>query len=195
MADPTKFSEITKAMIKAYFGVASTDTSKDARIDAMLPIAKARIIAHCRQDFEVKTVTNYQPKIMEWADTFFVHERPLTEITNVKEDGVTLVEGTDYVCHKDEGRFVRCRELSDNFVRPYGGVWPHKLGRVTVSYKGGETLPMDVVQVFYETVGIFTGLRTRPYINNAGVEAVATLSQLPKDFLDILDYHVRARTL
>ena len=195
MAIPTKFSEITKEMIKAYFGIEASDTSKDARIDLMLPIATGWITRYCRHEFEPVPIVSEKVKILPYSDTFFVAKRPVTVITSVIENEITLVEDTDYVCYKDEGRFVKLREINDVFVKPYGGVWSTQLGDVLVSYTGGEPLPMDVVQVFYEYVGIFTGCRTRSYITNAGIENVVSLNSVPAEFMQILDRYKKARTL
>lgn len=192
----TKFGDIVKADVKAYFGVATSDTSKDAQIDLLLPIVTARIREYCRHDFEVVTVTNEEPKVMENADTFFVTKRPVVTLTSITENGIALVEGTDFVLYKDEGRFVRCSSYMNNiFSRPYGGVWDSTQGAVIVSYTGGEALTFDVVQVFYEMVGIYCGLRTRAYITNAGIENVVQLNDVPKEFYAILELHKKARTL
>lgn len=193
MSLPINFEAITKADVKAYFGY--TETGKDGQIDIMLPIAASRIREYCRNDFNQVQRTDELPKVMPNSDTFFVDFRPITTLDYVKEDGVALVEGTDFVCYKDEGRFVKCQEISENFTRPYGGTWLSQLGKIKVKYTGGDLLTWDVVQVFYETVGIFTGIRTRAYINNAGVENVVSLNNLPPEFLAILDLHKKARKL
>lgn len=188
------FADITVANVKAYFGVETDDTSKDARITLMIPMAIQRVKTYCRNEFTVNTVTDEIIKVIPNSDSIFVKHRPITSVTSVVEDGVTLVAGEDYGVFKQEGRIIRYS--SENMLlRPYEGIWLSTPEAVKVSYVGGLALPDDVVQVIYEIIGIFSGLRTRAYITNAGIENVVSLNSVPKEFMDILDQYVNAREL
>lgn len=178
------FEDITVAQVKAYFGIDVTDTSKDARITAMFPIASSRIREYCRNDFRVNTIIDECPIVKGDKSMAFVEHRPVTVITSVRQNGILLVENTDFICFKKEGRFVSL--LSDFESDP---------DKLLISYSGGEELTQDVIQVYYEIVGIYSTIRTRSYITNAGIENTVSLNSIPEEFTLILDLHRKARTL
>ena len=195
MPVPTSLEAVTKDDVKKYFGIATTDTKKDTQMDSVMPLMIERITRYCDNPFKVQNISNELPKVMEFADTFFVEKRPVVSITSVIENGVTLIEGTDYVCYKDEGRFKRVKNWDVFMQRPSFGYWESTLGKVVVTYSGGMELPASILQVFYEYVGIFCGMRTRSYVTNAGIEAVVSMNDVPAEFKAVLGMYSNARTL
>lgn len=188
MSLPTKFSDITIDMVKAYFG--ETDNSKDARLTVLLPIVKDRIISYCNNPFEILDIPAEKILIENCKNIFFSKERPIIQINSLTINDVVQVENVDYIVEKSTGKFKFLGHLGNYFLN---NLWGNFNENIVLNYRAGEELTMDVVQVFYEYVGIFTGLRTRSYITNTGIEAVVSLNDVPAEFKAVLDLHTRMR--
>ncbi|MEO0206589.1 MAG: hypothetical protein ABIL22_07950 [candidate division WOR-3 bacterium] len=188
MADQT-FDTITKDQVKAYFGYTQTD--KDSRITVIMPMAAAFIKEYCRHDFESKLRENEYPEIDPCSEYFFLKYRPVSTIVSLTENGIALTENTDFYVRKGSGRVERIGGLHS--TTGHDCLWDSSPNAICVNYIGGEVLTQDVIQVFFEIVGIFSGLRTRGYVTNEGVEAVINMSSVPPDLLSILDLHKHVR--
>lgn len=185
-----KLSNITANEVKAYHGISASDTSKDARIAVMLPLAVEWITNYCRQDFESKSRVEY-PYIENRMNCFYTDYRPVASVTSVIENSITLTENTDFYVHKSTGKIERVINSSGVILddRSYFGFWSTTPRSVVITYTGGEALPKDVVMVFYELVGVWAQLKTKTYVTGDGVEAVVTLTSLPDNLMQVLDRH------
>ena len=189
----TKLGDITKADIKAYFGIATADTAKDAKIDLVLPMVVANIIDFCRHDFESKARTGESPVIEDNTMFIFTKNRPVASVQSVIEDGITLTENSDYYVVKDTGRIEKIRDNSSVFSGGYFGYWNSGPGKIVLNYTGGEALTQDVLLVAYEWVGIWAQLKTTAYVNDQGVEAALQINELPDSLKQILLNHKHTR--
>lgn len=175
----------TLAKIKTYHGVSGTDS--DTLITQIIELAGDRIIRYCNRDFESKARTNETPLIEGRTDRFHIEENPVASITSVVEDGITLIENTDYFVEKETGAIIKINELGTSFGRHNRIFWNNIPNKVKASYTGGLALPDGVVWVYLELAGIMARIKEKGFLTNEGVEGVTTVNSLPKDLLAVLN--------
>lgn len=173
----------TLAKIKDYHSVSNTDS--DTVINLSIELAGDRIIQYCNRDFESKARTE-KPLIEGRTDRFFIEENPVASITSIIENGITLIEDTDYFVEKKTGAIIKINDASSVLGRINRLFWHNVLGQVTANYTGGLALPDGVVWIFYELVGIMARIKEKPFIDNAGINEVTLINSLPKAMLDVL---------
>lgn len=188
-------NEITTNEVKAYHGVASSDTEKDAQIDVIRPLVADFIEQYCRHDFQSIARANEKPVVEARMNSFYLKYRPVASIATLVEDGETLTEDTDFFVDKDIGRVEKIRDKLIFTRRGEFGYWSTGPNAIVVNYVGGEALStaQDIVMVFYEWVGILAYLKTKTFITNEGIEGVVTLTSLPPHLIAILERHKWAR--
>jgi len=171
-------TEITVAKVKEYYNIPALDTSRDTYIGVMLQKAIDEVCSYCKHDFESKARSNEEVIVFDPSNKAFLQYRPVASVSSVIEDGTTLVAGTDYYTHKNNGMIERLN-----------GIWNGIPGKLIVSYTGGIALNQDVVQVVMELIGIYAGLKVRTYVTNEGVEQSVTITSIPKDLQMRLDLY------
>lgn len=192
MAEAATLDLITKAMVKTYFSIASTNTDYDDLIDNHLLGARAYVKDFCRQDFESKARTNEKPIINRYDSEFYLKYYPVASITSLTEDGTALTEDTDFFCDKDTGRIEKIASTSiTNPTRNEFDSWNPERNVIIVNYTGGEALTDDVIMAVKEICGINAGIKKRTYVDNEGVERVATINSYPNWVMDTLKRHRR----
>ena len=195
MPTPTDLDAVVADDVKAYFGIPLTDTSKDTQITATLPLIASFIREYCRQDFLPISRTEY-PDIEHSEGKFLTDFRPVVSVTSLTENDIALTEGTDFSVRNATGTVEKIKDEQNVFSDANGfGYWSSKPKKVKIIYVGGETAPADVIMVMYEMVGIRTGLKTRTFSDNDGVETVLTLTSMPAELKEVLDRHQYYRGL
>lgn len=195
LADVLEFSDITIAHVKNYLGVDPDNTSSDKQIIAVMAQVEAYIKKTCHHDFTV-AIRSESPRISNTEySNFFLKYRPVDDGYGVTltENGTALVEGTDFYVYKDIGEVTKTKEFSYTGDYATLGYWSSKPGAIQVTYKAGQALTHDVLQVYYELVGIRCGLKTRTYIDNSGIQQAVTLNSLPAELKMILDQNTWVR--
>lgn len=135
---------VTKAEVKTYMDIKSTDTSKDGLIDVLIPAAQSFIEEHCNQVFESVEVTEYHTG---GSNKIFLKKTSVdkTKTITVYDDWDrkwgedTLIPSTDYFVDGDTGIIT--------FDYVVGGF----AGAVKVTYTGG-SLPNAIKQACIELV-------------------------------------------
>lgn len=183
MALPSTLDAVTAANVTLYLGLAS-DVTRDAKITELLPIFVSQVKSYCRHDFESKSRVSEYPVIDKSTNVFFTKFRPVTSISSLSENGIALMENTDYWVNNDTGAVKNLR-----------GLWTVDPKKIVISYTGGIALNTvyEVLQPLYEIVGIALGLKTRTYITGEGVEGAVSINSLPEAMLTILDRHQLCR--
>lgn len=91
------------ANVKAELGITSTD--EDANLETWIDQASGMITAACNRVFGKETVRETFRAYN--VERIRLQRNPVTAITSVVEDGVTLVENTDFVVDYDSGIITR----------------------------------------------------------------------------------------
>lgn len=91
------------ANVKAELGITSTD--EDANLETWIDQASGMITAACNRVFGKETVRETFRAYN--VERICLQRNPVTSITSVVEDGVTLVENTDFVVDYDSGIITR----------------------------------------------------------------------------------------
>ena len=188
-----KLSDIVKADVKTYFGIPSTDVSKDGKIDLVIPLTNSMIMDFCRHDFESKARVSERPIVEENSLELYVKYRPVVSVASLTEDGVALIENSDFYVDKDFGRIRKLKDSSSIFNSGYFGYWNSGPGKIVISYTGGEALSPDVQLVAFELIGIWAGLKVKTYATNEGVEGAVNLTDIPDSLKEVLLRHQHIR--
>lgn len=178
---------VTLAEYKAYAGIPSADTSRDAQITVMLSIASEVIRGMAGRDltngFESTSRTEVkdgngtaQLQLIEWP------VGSITSVAIIDDDGTstTLTADTDYVSQGPSGLLTRGRYPVDGrfagTTGAWGGTtypgygyrpempgtspaWPVGLSNISVVYTGGyATIPYGIKMAVYKTIdGLLNG--------------------------------------
>lgn len=126
------------ATVKSEFSLKSNDTSKDDWLKRAISQSSAAIANYCNRVFPLEAVTEtyLQTEIpvpyMWWGNAapIMLKRWPVLMVTAVIEDGVTLVEGTDYRVKKQTGELVRL-SADSRMVAPW------RILPLTISYVAG----------------------------------------------------------
>lgn len=195
-----KLSDITAASCKVYFGIAPSDTSKDAMIASHLLRVISYWVEKCEHDFDQTADRTEKPIIMPYEKAFYVSEYPVVSITSLTEsDGnntILLAEGKDYYCDYQTGRVEKI-DIPLNIVNPdrwTSAYWSQVRNAVTIIYKGGVAVNDNIIGLVKEMVGISCGLKKRTYVDNQGITQVATLTSLPSDMKEMFEHYERKLT-
>jgi len=128
----------TKAKVAAYLGVEASTISED-----WIDMASRYIDLYTNRIFYTKTVTDEKYDIeKQGQNELFVDQFPLTEVTEVKNDG-DVMDTADYLVYLEEGII----KLADDFQGNIYNVGAFIYGRqkVSVSYSyGNVTIPREI---------------------------------------------------
>lgn len=132
----------TVAQVKAVLGVASDETSEDAKLAALISLASAQIRSYCRRDFAAVTVTaeRYDG---DGSAMLTLASTPILEVTALAIDGqaVGLAEVKvypSYIRFEDSGEY-------NPRLRASCRVFPAGALNVSVSYRAGfAAVPADI---------------------------------------------------
>lgn len=126
--------------VKAELGIPARDRTKDPRLRLYIEQASGAIAEHCNRVFARETVSEqfrlgsrYHPGHYDAhrVGELILRRHPVTEITSIIENDVTLVAGTDFET-----------DLASGFVTRLAGTqkscWAH--GKITVVYSAGYQL-------------------------------------------------------
>lgn len=125
--------EAILTMYEARLGLnmSSSSTFQDDQLDMLIKWSSGEIAISCSRVFAKQTV-------QETFRDFHDYKRlplgayPIVQVTSVVENGVPLVEGTDYEINADGGTLNRIAGGATNWAEP-----------VVVNYTGGFDLPND----------------------------------------------------
>lgn len=164
MADYT-----TLAKVKTYLGIKTSDTTRDAKLSAMIPRATAEIDGATGRNFQAPGATDTTEyfKIRDHGiKRIYPKNFPIVSVTSLAEDTLTLTQDLDYTV----GEFS-IEKLSGSFIRV-----PYKL---TLKYKGGfTTVPADIEQAANEIVAVLAGEKLKTYTTNEGVEQTVFINSI-----------------
>lgn len=137
------------ANVKAELGI--TDTTEDTNLEAWIDQASSVIAGECNRNFGEETIKETWRISLQWNRQWYEPERvildrtPVTSITSVVENGLTLVAGTDYEFDPVTGTLTRLcgdfarrwffRTLVITYVAGYQllGTLPQAIERATIS--------------------------------------------------------------
>jgi len=135
---------ITKAEIKSYMDVKSTDTSKDTLMDSLIPATQDFIDSYCNEVFGVEVTTEYHKG---GSNKIFLKKTTVdkTKTITIYDDwqrvygSDTLIPSTDYFVDENTGIIT--------FDYVVGG----NAGAIKVSYTGG-AVPTPIKQACIELI-------------------------------------------
>lgn len=186
----------TLDVIRDELGV--TDNSKNAKLQRWLTSASAAIAQYCNRVFPVETIQDEFWAQRDPAPVLIVGNIPVLQlsrwpvisVTSVVENGVTLVEGTDFRVDKTNGQLIR---LDLNVMPRRWPAWP-----IAVIYQAGfATIPSDVEEAVIRMVKTRYNARSDSALKQENIPGVierswwiATGSEsgnMSPDITDILD--------
>ena len=175
---------VTRATLKLFLGLASTDTAQDTALDMHIDQCSARIETFCKRIFAAADYTSY---LVGNGDRFLpLPQGPINSVASVNEDyyafwgqapnafasSTLLTAGTDYAIVKDQpGGISKCALLYR-----INTVWPKPL-----TYVGGTISPQNLDGVGNLKIVFNAGYATIPYdIQQACCFLVAAVKRIAK---------------
>jgi len=168
----------TVAKVKAH--LKKTDTTDDALLAALVLSAQAMIEKYCQRHFDA---ADYGPEYYDGNGEcdLLLNEFPLISITSLYVDAervygsdCLLVEGTDFVKYKDEGRIELLTETTGSYVSASGFVKAPLA--VKVSYRAGyATIPYDLELAANEMVAFL--FNNRGVVRNVQSQSIGGYSE------------------
>ncbi len=160
---------VTRANLKIFLGIESSDTSQDTALDLHIDQCSARIETFCGRVFAAADYTDY---LQGNGDKFLpLKQRPINSVASVYEDiaamwgqapdafaaATLLTAGTDYAIVKDSagvGKSGMLYRINSVWPKPLsyvpGNISPQNLegvGNLKITYNAGfATVPSDVQQ-------------------------------------------------
>lgn len=137
----TSAALVTLADVKTFLGLQNISTS-DAILEIVIEAVSASIANESFPDF--KSATHTAEKYDGTGKSYlYLDHYPVTAMTTVVEDGVTLVKDTDYFVDMDEGLLEKARYSWPGYDSQ--AVWTTSKQGVVVTYTAGyATVPADV---------------------------------------------------
>lgn len=187
----------TLSAVKSDLGI--TDTSNDTYLTTLITRASQTINQYCNRVFVSEGMTEtfypdreyYSYQLSGGIPCLQLSRWPLISVTSVTENGTALVEGTDFLVDKENGRLLRLDTLS------YPTEWP--TWKTVVVYTAGyATVPGDLEEACSRLVRARYMAKTRdPFLKSERVEGVgestywvstdAASGNLPPDIADAVD--------
>jgi hypothetical protein len=143
--------------------------AQDARLKRYIKSASAAAMQYCNRKFQLEELQDeFWPErepqyvLPGSADELFLSRTPVTSpIISVIENGITLVEGTDFRVDYDKGRLIR---LDRNLYPRKWRAWP-----IQVQFAGGYAeIPDDVAdKIVTHGDGALRRARPRPHADAA----------------------------
>ena len=183
------------ASIKVFHDVKSNETGYDAVIKAHIPAIIAYVKMYCGHDFLQTTRTNESPYILPNERHFYLDNYPVASVQSCVEQGLTLVEGTDFYCDRDAGRIEKI-DIPMNVLNPdrfTSAYWSIVRQSIFITYVGGVALDDSMIAVVKEMVGLRAGIKKRTWTDQDGIEKVTTLNSLSPVYQQILDSYRRRK--
>lgn len=147
--------------VKADLGV--TDNANNAFFKSLISRASAAAASYCNRVFPVETITDeflagnhavHQRTIPDRCYPLQLTRFPVTTLTSVVENAVTLVDGTDFRLDKDKGQLIRLG--TDGHLKSWSML------AVTITYAAGYApIPYDVVDAVIRMIKNRWFMRTR----------------------------------
>lgn len=130
-----------------------TDSSQDATLTRYITSASAAAASYCNRVFQTETVKDEfwpdrgpsQYMLPTKLESLQLSRWPVVAVSLVRENGVLLVEGTDFRTDKDNGALIRLG--ADGYPTSWCA-WP-----LSVQYVGGfATVPSDIADAVVRMV-------------------------------------------
>lgn len=185
----TTLDDITVANVKSYYNY--TDTNRDTQIALVMPMVRDMIYGFCNSDFQSKSRTERPVVNDSTTKDIFLKYRPVTSITSVVEDSVTLVSDQDYFCELDTGRLEKIQSNDAVYIYNKGPYWSDTRNGIVVTYVAGQTLTQDVILAFFEIVGLYCDINQKVVTDIEGNEHAVSIDTIPKDIKDILNRYIQ----
>jgi len=137
----TSSALVTLADVKTFLGIQNISTS-DAILEIVIEAVSASIVNEAFPD--LKSATYTAEKYDGTGKSYlYLDHYPVTAMTTVVEDGVTLVKDTDYFVDMDEGLLEKARYSWPGYDSQ--AVWTTSKQGVVVTYTAGyATVPADI---------------------------------------------------
>jgi hypothetical protein len=169
------------------------DVRSDAFLTRQISWASTHAANYCNRVFVSETVKDefWPARDAANVEPLQLTRFPVVSVSAVTEDGVALVDGTDYRLDKDRAQLFR---LDDE---PYPTFWPS--WPIVVTYVTGyATIPADVVDAVIRLVKMRWFARTRdPMLRHEAVTGIRDVDywvatgedagSMPPDVADLLD--------
>jgi hypothetical protein len=86
----------TLADVKTLAGIASSDTTQDARLEAIINSVSSQVSTYCARNFKRQTYTSetYSPSNRQ---LLILRNMPIVSVSSLTIDGTAQVNGTDYI--------------------------------------------------------------------------------------------------
>jgi len=86
----------TLADVKMLAGIASSDTSQDARLEAIINVVSSQVSTYCARTFQRKTYTaeTYSPSNRQ---LLILRNMPVVSVSSLTINGTLMVNGVDYI--------------------------------------------------------------------------------------------------
>jgi hypothetical protein len=169
---------ITKSDVKTYCGIALTETTRDAQIDANIPRCQAMIEQYLLKSGTVfgtfsGVVETITPKPR--MNKIFTRIHPfITTLTSVKDRGVLLVLDSDFYA-----------DLSMGCLTIACGYWDASPNAIEITYDCSNPVPADVQLALIEYVAVICGMKKTTFVTSEGIEK--TVNQgIPSFIKDLL---------
>jgi len=171
MADLT-----TLAKVKLLANIAVANNDSDGKINQIIPWVTSIIHQAAGRPFDTRTLTAYKTQAPRERQTrlFIYHDKediglqlfPIITLTLLKENGATLVEGTDYFLERSTGAIVSAT-----------GFWTTEREKIEITGTFGfAVVPLDVEGVATEMVASIALLISKTFVTPAGEEQTVTFA-------------------
>lgn len=99
----------TLADVKALAGISSSDTTQDARLEAIINGVSSQVSTYCARNFKRQTYTGetYSPSNRQ---LLILRNMPVVSVSSITIDGTAQTQGTDYILapeYADAGMLYR----------------------------------------------------------------------------------------
>lgn len=161
---------ITITELKLHLPIAPTDTSKDLYLQSLIKLSSDLIRRKTKRAWEAAASSAIE-KFTPTINTTLLQVRyfPITELTSVVENGVTLTEDSDYFVDYAIGQFKRINNST----------WAEIDHGVVITYKGGEVAPDGLKLLAINWIASISGERVRTFTTEDGVEQAVTTLSMP----------------
>lgn len=183
----------TLAKVQAHLKLAA---GIDESLLSVLIIAAQKVIErHCDRVFDQTTHTEYYDGNGE--QNFFLDQFPIISVTSINEDAeraygadTLLVEGTDFLVYKSEGRLRKISEVSGFAFGTGARFLKAELALKIVYSAGYATIPQDLELACNEMVAHL--YRNRGKTSNLASQSVGSWSETYKDKPAAIPEHVQS---
>lgn len=173
---------VTLSEVKTFLKIQQSDVSNDERLKSLITQISQVVRDFCGRDFaNIARVEYFDGGVQE----IFLKHYPVIKIDSIKEEDMLLTENQDFIAYYDTGRI--CRIGAMYLMGAKEGYFTSGLKNIEVKYiSGPATIPDSIKYGTLEWIAVSSGLKTKTYTTNEGVEATVALTTIPEHVREIL---------